>query len=181
VRAARELLHADHARRRRAGRGLSGVHVLTQYVLFAWLTETTMPEITIAGPEDLGKAVEGRSDDEINKGLEGKYEATCQQVFDGMKERFMPEKAGSESVVIQYDVKAPDKVHTFQLKVAGGKCEVVKGSGGAPRVTLALSFPDFLRLVSNKLDGMQAFFSGKLKLTGDMMFAQTMQGWFKRT
>jgi putative sterol carrier protein len=47
-------------------------------------------------------------------------------------------------------------------------------------VTLALAFPDFLRLVSNKLDGMQAFFSGKLKLTGDMMFAQTMQGWFKR-
>jgi putative sterol carrier protein len=64
--------------------------------------------------------------------------------------------------------------------VAGGKCEVVKGAAGPARVTLALAFPDFLRLVSNKLDGMQAFFSGKLKLTGDMMFAQTMQGWFKR-
>lgn len=139
-----------------------------------------MAEMNITGPADLGKAVEGRSDDEINKALEGKYEQTCQQVFDGMKEAFLPEKAGSESAVVQYDVKAPDAVHTFQLKVAGGKCEVVKGAAGPARVTLALAFPDFLRLVSNKLDGMQAFFSGKLKLTGDMMFAQTMQGWFKR-
>jgi putative sterol carrier protein len=37
-----------------------------------------------------------------------------------------------------------------------------------------------LRLVSGKLNGMQAFFAGKLKLTGDMMFAQTMQGWFNQ-
>ena len=88
------------------------------------------------------------------------------------------EKAGTENAVIQYDVAAPDGVHTFQLKVAAGKCEVAKGATGAPRVTLALSFPDFLRLVSGKLNGMQAFFAGKLKLTGDMMFAQTMQGWF---
>jgi putative sterol carrier protein len=140
-----------------------------------------MAEWNITGPADLAQAVEGKSDDEINKALEGKYEATCQQVFDGMKDRFMPEKAGSESAVIQYDIKAPDKVHTFQLKVAGGKCEVVSGTGGQPRVTLSLAFPDFLRLVANKLDGMQAFFSGKLKLGGDMMFAQTMQNWFKRT
>jgi putative sterol carrier protein len=77
-------------------------------------------------------------------------------------------------------VTAPDGVHIFQLKVAGGKCEVVKGEAGPARVTLSLAFPDFLRLVSGKLDGMQAFFSGKLKLAGDMMFAQTMQGWFKK-
>jgi putative sterol carrier protein len=139
-----------------------------------------MAELNITGPADLGKAVEGRSDDEINKAMEGKYEQTCQQVVDGMKEHFIPEKAGGESAVIQYDVKAPDAVHTFQIKVAGGKCEVSKGASGPARVTLALSFPDFLRLVSGKLNGMQAFFTGKLKLSGDMMFAQTMQGWFRQ-
>jgi putative sterol carrier protein len=133
------------------------------------------------GPDaDLGAAVDGKSDDEINKAMEGKYEPTCKQVFDGMAKRFLPERAGSESAIIQYDVTAPDGVHTFQLKVAGGKCEIAKGVAGPPRVTLALSFPDFLRLVSGKLNGMQAFFAGKLKLTGDMMFAQTMQGWFNQ-
>ncbi len=134
----------------------------------------------ITNPAELAKAVDGRSDDEINKALEGKYEQTCAQVFDGMKQHFLPEKAAGQSAIIQYDVTAPDGVYTFQLDVAGGKCEVAKGKAGAPRVTLALTFPDFLRLVSGKLNGMQAFFAGKLKLSGDMMFAQTMQGWFNQ-
>jgi putative sterol carrier protein len=81
--------------------------------------------------------------------------------------------------VIQYDVTASGKTHTFQLKVANGKCEVGRGAGGPARVTLTLALPDFLRLVSGKLNGMQAFMTGKLKLGGDMMFAQTMQGWFQ--
>jgi putative sterol carrier protein len=45
-------------------------------------------------------------------------------------------------------------------------------------VTLGMALPDFLRFITGKLDGMQAFMSGKLKLAGDMMFAQTMQTWF---
>jgi len=101
-----------------------------------------MAEVNITNPADLAKAVDGKSDADINKALEGQFEATCKQVFDGMAKRFLPEKAGTENAVIQYDVAAPDGVHTFQLKVAGGKCEVAKGATGTPRVTLALSFPD---------------------------------------
>jgi putative sterol carrier protein len=55
---------------------------------------------------------------------------------------------------------------------------VAKGAGESPRVTLGLALADFVRFVSGKLDGMQAFMAGKLKLTGDMFFAQTMQTWF---
>jgi putative sterol carrier protein len=139
-----------------------------------------MSELNISNPADLAKAIDGKSDDEINKALDGQYDKTAAQVFEGMKEHFLPEKAAGQSAVIQYDVKAPDGVHTYQIKVEAGKCEISKGSSGPARVTLALAFPDFLRLVSGKLNGMQAFFSGKLKLSGDMMFAQTMQGWFKQ-
>ena len=71
-------------------------------------------------------------------------------------------------------------VHSYQLKIAGGKCELVKGAAGPARVTLTLQAPDFLRLVTGTLNGMQAFMTGKLKLTGDMMFAQVMQGWFEQ-
>jgi putative sterol carrier protein len=138
-----------------------------------------MADWNISSPEDLAKAIDGKSDDEINTGLQGKYAQVVKQVAESMKAHFLPEKAGSASAVIQYDVKAPDAVHSYQLQVAGGKCELVQGAPGPARVTLALALPDFLRLVSGKLDGMQAFFSGKLKVSGDMMFAQTMQAWFK--
>src|SRR4029079_17486220 len=77
------------------------------------------------------------------------------------------------------DVNAPEGKLSYQLKVADGKCTLVKGSPESARVTLALSAPDFLRLVTGKLNGQTAFFQGKLKLSGDMMFAQTMQSWFK--
>ena len=41
-----------------------------------------------------------------------------------------------------------------------------------------MALPDFLRFLTGQLDGMQAFMTGKLKLSGDMMFAQSMQAWF---
>jgi len=128
----------------------------------------------------LGALIEGRSDEEITRGVEAQgTDSVLSQVFAGMAEAFLPDRAAGQSAVIQYDVTASGKTHTFQLKIAGGKCEVVKGAPGPARVTLDLGCPDFLRLVTGKLNGMQLFMAGKLKLQGDMMFAQVMQGWFQ--
>jgi putative sterol carrier protein len=140
-----------------------------------------MSQSNIVDRSALGKAIDGRSDDEINQALAGKYDQTVAEVFEGMKRHFLPEKAGGQSAVIQYNVKAPDAVHTYQIKVDGTQCEVSKGTTDPARVTLTLAFPDFLRLVSGKLNGVQAYFTGKLKVAGDAMFAQTMQGWFKQS
>ncbi|TMB01520.1 MAG: SCP2 sterol-binding domain-containing protein [Deltaproteobacteria bacterium] len=131
--------------------------------------------------QELAATLEGRSDEEITQGVVAQgADTVLGQIFSGMSEAFLPEKAGSQSAVIQYDINVGGTVHTYQLKIAGGKCELVKGAAGPARVTLALQAPDFLRLVTGKLNGMQAFMTGKLKLTGDMMFAQVMQGWFEQ-
>ena len=131
--------------------------------------------------QELAATLEGRSDEEITQGVLAQgADTVLQQIFSGMAEAFLPDKAGSQSAVIQYDINVGGTVHSYQLKIAGGKCELVKGAAGPARVTLALQAPDFLRLVTGKLNGMQAFMTGKLKLTGDMMFAQVMQGWFEQ-
>ena len=95
-----------------------------------------------------------------------------------MRAAFVPERAAGQSAVAQWDITAPDGSHTYQVKMADGECTVTQGAGDPARVTLGLMLPDFLRFVSGQLDGMQAFMSGKLKLSGDMMFATTMQNWF---
>ena len=59
-------------------------------------------------------------------------------------------------------------------------CDVTSGAADAPKVTLGMSLPNFMRFIAGKLDGMQAFMSGQLKLGGDMMFATMMQAWFER-
>jgi putative sterol carrier protein len=139
-----------------------------------------MADFQASSPEELRALIEGRSDDEINAGLKASgVEKALDDVFEGMVQAFIPEKAAGQSAVIQYDVNAPDGKQSYQLKVADGKCKVLKGSPESARVTLTLSAPDFLRLVTGKLNGQTAFFQGKLKLSGDMMFAQTMQSWFK--
>ena len=99
-------------------------------------------------------------------------------LIEEMAKRFLPDKAVGKNAVIQYDITTLDGTHTYQVVVAGGTCTTGPGAGQEASVTLALSAPDFLRLISGKLNGMTAFMSGKLKLKGDMMLAQTMQGWF---
>jgi putative sterol carrier protein len=140
-----------------------------------------MSQTNVTDRAALGKAIDGKSDDEIIRALEGKYDQTCAEVFEGMKRHFLPEKAAGQKAVIQYDVKAPDAVLTYQIEIEGDRCEVSKGATRPARVTLTLTFPNFLRLVSGRLNGVQAFFTGKLKVGGDAMFAQTMQSWFKQT
>jgi putative sterol carrier protein len=139
-----------------------------------------MADFQASSPEELKALIDGRSDDEINAGLKaGGTESALDKVFQGMVDAFLPAKAGGQNAVIQYDVNGPDGKLSYQLKVADGKAALLKGSPESARVTLALSAPDFLRLVTGKLNGQTAFFQGKLKLSGDMMFAQTMQSWFK--
>ena len=114
----------------------------------------------IAGPEELAALIEGKSDDEINAGVA---------------------ERGTEKVLTQiFDITSPEGTHQYQLKVADGTCEAVSGAPEPARVTMGLAVPDLLRLVTGKLDGMQAFMTGKLKLSGDMMFAQSMQAWFSQ-
>ena len=131
------------------------------------------------GREGLAELLEGRSDEEINEfASQAGVDTLLAQIFEGMRAAFVPERAAGQSAVAQWDIGAADGAHTFQVKMADGQCTVSPGTPDTPRVTLALTLPDFLRFVAGQLDGMQAFMSGKLKLSGDMMFATTMQNWF---
>jgi putative sterol carrier protein len=127
----------------------------------------------------LAELVEGRSDDEITKAAEELgVDTLLDQVFDGMQQAFQPDKAAGQSAVVQWDVAASDRTHSRTVHIGDGTCKVESGPAESPRLTLTLALPDFLRFVAGQLDGMQAFMSGKLKLGGDIMLAQTMQAWF---
>jgi putative sterol carrier protein len=48
-------------------------------------------------------------------------------------------------------------------------------------VTAQIALPTFMRMPTGALDPMMAFMSGELKVRGDLMVAQQMQGWFDRS
>ena len=132
---------------------------------------------------DLGNLVGDKSDEELNQllaDLDGENSLT-KVIFERMPERFLADKAAGRTAVIQYDINHPDRTESWQVTVADGQCSTAAGAEKEATVTLITSAPDFLRLISGKLNGVQAFMSGKLKIKGDMMLAQTMQGWFDQT
>ena len=78
--------------------------------------------------------------------------------------------------------KAGGGVLAFVLSGPGGKsewvvdCKVSAVSSGPPAgkadCTISLSEADFVAMAAGKLNGMQAFMSGKMKIKGNMGLAQ---------
>jgi len=70
----------------------------------------------------------------------------------------------------------------FQLVVGDNKLHLdLKNGAGATKwgedkadVTITLADADFVAMAEGKLDGMQAFMAGKLKIKGNMMLAQKL-------
>jgi putative sterol carrier protein len=58
------------------------------------------------------------------------------------------------------------------VTVKDGACNVQDGQAVKPTTTIKMADGDFVQLIQGKLDGMQAFSSGKLKVEGDIMKSQ---------
>jgi putative sterol carrier protein len=123
------------------------------------------------------------SNDELVAAIQGSaggLDGFLDQVFEGMKNSFNPQKAGGQQATVQYELTTPEGSRSYAMRIADGRCEVERGTAESPRVSIKMSVGDFLRLIAGKLNGMQAFMTGKLKVSGDLFFAQTFQSWFER-
>lgn len=98
-------------------------------------------------------------------------------IFDGMPGSFQPEKAPGVNTIIQYDITG-EGGGKWYAEIANGKCEVKEGTHEKPKLTLIVDAQNWIDMVLGKLDGQQAFMSGKLKLKGDMMMAMKMSNFF---
>ncbi len=67
----------------------------------------------------------------------------------------------------------------WNVSVRNGACEAAQGIHSSPTTTILMSDEDFLSMISGKLNAMQAYTSGKLKIQGDLMKSQLIQKLFK--
>ena len=84
--------------------------------------------------------------------------------------RFKPEKAQGIDTVVQMDIKG-DRGGKWTVTIKDQKIDVKEGTHPSPKLAIEISETDFLDLVSGKLNGTAAFFTGKLKLKGDVAMA----------
>lgn len=102
---------------------------------------------------------------------------TIAESFDTMLTLFNPAAAGSMNKTLQWNVTG-DEAGKYALKIADGKCELIVGGVEKPDITLTVADKDWLAIGEGKLDAMNAFATGKLKLAGDMMLAMKVQQLF---
>ena len=102
---------------------------------------------------------------------------TVKDSFDAMASRFRADKSAGTNAVIQYDVSG-DGGGTWHAVIKDGTCTVKSGAGTSPTLTLQISAPDWLDMLSGKQSGQMLFMSGKLKVKGDMGLAMKLGSMF---
>jgi len=103
--------------------------------------------------------------------------ATVKDVFDGMPKRFNANAAKGISAVFQFDITG-ENGGNWNVAVKEGACQVQEGKAASPTVTLTMSSKTWLGMVNKQVNGMLAFMTGKLKLSGDIMLAQRISDLF---
>ena len=102
---------------------------------------------------------------------------TVQEIFDQMPGRLNASAAAGMDTVIQYDLTG-DSGGQYHCAIKDGACTVGEGAHDEPAMTVTMDANDFVEMTNGRLDGMSAFMSGKLKISGDMGLAMKLQSLF---
>ncbi|MFC6887109.1 MULTISPECIES: SCP2 sterol-binding domain-containing protein [Actinomadura] len=135
----------------------------------------------VGTPEELREllAADGVDDEVITQfAAEIGVDAVLDRIFGLMGTRFVPEKAGKDGGAVQWNIGTPDGTRTYRLVIADGRAEGGRGAPERAKVVLGMTLPNLLRLCAGELNGVTGVMTGKIKISGDMMFGAKMQGWF---
>jgi putative sterol carrier protein len=106
---------------------------------------------------------------------------TASQILTGMQAAFMPDKAQGIDAVVQFNLTG-EGAGEYYMTIKDGKIDVQPGKAAAnPKMTLTADAQDYAAIATGKMNAMQAFSSGKLKVAGDIMFAMKFATLFGRS
>jgi putative sterol carrier protein len=142
-----------------------------------------MEEIDISAveitPELFAELVRNASDSELEGGIRSAgIETVLDRIFEGMQQRFLPDKAEGLDVEVQWVVTDQGNEYPYRVSIKGGSCTAERGRTDAPKVSFTLGLVPFLRLIAGQENGVQLFMKGALKVAGDLLFSQRVQTFF---
>ncbi|MCZ7685128.1 MAG: SCP2 sterol-binding domain-containing protein [Sandaracinaceae bacterium] len=101
-------------------------------------------------------------------------DVTIDDIFEAMPGRFRPEVAGEWRAAIQFRFEREGGEALRWLRVADGSCAVGEGEIEAPTCTVRTSADAWIGMVLGKLNPMQVFTSGQLRLEGNLADAMRL-------
>lgn len=100
---------------------------------------------------------------------------TSAELFALMDENFNAEAASGINAVFQYEFSDDDN---YYVVIEDGTKDIQQGDHDSPTVTISTDIDTLVGTSNGSINGMQAFMSGKLKATGNVILAQKMQALF---
>lgn len=102
---------------------------------------------------------------------------TIPEVFEAMPENFNSAAAAGMNKTFQWNITG-EQASKWAFKITNGAGELIPGGVEKPDITITVSDKDWIAIVEGKLDPMNAFMTGKVKIAGDMMLAMKLQQLF---
>ncbi|MFC4336366.1 SCP2 sterol-binding domain-containing protein [Salininema proteolyticum] len=147
------------------------------------MSDNPIAEVDFASisPKDFAQLVKSTPKDQIRE-LMADTEirtAVLDAVFDRMGSQYKGSRK-TEAVIHWKILDRPDGGYDlYETTLSGGDCGVTKEPEvDEPRVTIKLDAEQFLNLASGNGSPPMMFFSGKIKLQGDIGFAASLGGLF---
>jgi putative sterol carrier protein len=84
-----------------------------------------------------------------------------------LPQRFKPEKAKGVDVIVNIDISGINGGEWI-VTIKNQTLKIKEGNHKSPTISLKMSEKDYLDVINGKLSGEKAFFSGKLKLKGNI-------------
>lgn len=126
----------------------------------------------------LWKQTRGKSDQEIMELVNtlGRPATFLEIIMAILPQELDPDKA--KDCVIGFEISTEEKIHTFRVEIVGDKVRAERGDPSGADATIAVSLPNFVRLITEELGGVKAFMQGKLWVRGDPTFAYSIPTMF---
>jgi putative sterol carrier protein len=130
--------------------------------------------------EEFAGLVANASDEQIEEVIRAVgTKETLNRIFDNFPDRFVPEKAQGVDAEIQFVVTDQGEEFPHLVTVRNGTCTTEEKRADDPKVTLTTDLVSFARLITGQAQGVQLFMTGKLKVSGDLMFSQRIMTFFE--
>jgi putative sterol carrier protein len=131
-------------------------------------------------PEQFAELVASASDEQIEEAIHAVgTKETLNRIFENFPERFNPDKAQGVDAEIQFVVTDQGEEFPHVVTVKDGKCTTEEKAATDPKVTLTTDLLSFVKLITGQAQGVQLFMTGKLKVSGDLMFSQRIMTFFE--